>query len=307
MIHNNAIGQSIDGYHIEGLINQGAVGLVYRALTTNDEPVAIKVCIPPSRGACEVLMTRFQREAQTLARLSHPHIVSVLDIGMLDDHLYMVMPLISGDSVAGLLQHQQCFDEITVTDIGWQVAEALFHVAEQGIVHRDVKPSNVLITSDGQALLTDFGVAFAVDKPSITKTGHILGTPAYLAPEQAGQCKPIDGRADIYSLGVMLYQMVTGRLPFQGTSIQMLHAHVYDTPPRPSTLVNISPELEHIIMTALEKDPAKRFQDGRTMSRALLTLNMQLRQEQQPARNWRQTLNHWLAKLRLTDIRALSF
>ena len=252
-------------------------------------------------------MMRFHREAQTLARLSHPHIVSMLDSGTLDDQVYMVMPLITGESVFGLLQRKQRLDEMTATEIGWQVAEALFHVAEQGVVHRDVKPSNVLVTPDGQALLTDFGVAFALDDPSITQNGHILGTPAYLAPEQASRHKSIDERADIYSLGVMLYRMVTGRLPFHGTSLQMLHAHVYEKPALPSTLVNISPELEHIIMTALEKDPAKRFQDGRTMARALLTLNMQLRQAQQPARNWRQTLDYWLSRLQYIDISVLSF
>lgn len=272
MRHSNLIGRLVDGYYLEAIIGRGTVGEVYRALTADQQWVAVKLCVPPLTSDVEAILTRFNREARTVARLHHPHIVPVLDTGTIEGQAYMVMPLITGDSLADVLQYQPRLAEITAVEIGWQVAEALFHAAENGIVHRDVKPSNVLLTPDGHALLTDFGIAFAFDNPALTQAGHILGTPAYLAPEQARQDNTIDGRTDLYSLGVMLYQMITGCLPFQGTTFQMIHAHVYETPPAPSTLVNICPDLERVIMTALAKDPADRFPDGRTMARELLAL-----------------------------------
>lgn len=277
------IGRDVDGYQLEAMIGRGTVGEVYRALRANHEPVALKLCVPLLTGDVETILTRFNREARTVARLYHPHIVPVLDTGTIDDQAYMVMPLIKGESLADLLQREHRLDEMTTIEIGWQVADALFHAAEKGVIHRDVKPSNVLVTPDGHTLLTDFGIAFAFDDPTLTQAGHILGTPAYLAPEQARQDKPLDGRTDLYSLGVMLYQMVTGRLPFQGTTFQMIHAHVYETPPAPSTLVDLCPGLERIIITALAKDPADRFPDGRTMARELLALNEQNQERKPPA------------------------
>lgn len=282
MTQRDIVDRYVDGYFLEAMIGRGTVGVVYRALTAAQEPVALKLCVPPLNGDVEMILTRFNREARTVARLHHPHIVPVLDTGTMADQAYMAMPLIKGESLADRLQREHRLDEMTTIEIGWQVADALFHAAEKGVIHRDVKPSNVLVSPDGHTWLTDFGIAFAFDDPSLTQAGHILGTPAYLAPEQARQDKLLDGRTDLYGLGVMLYQMVTGRLPFQGTTFQMIHAHVYETPPAPSTLVDICPGLERIIMTALAKDPADRFPDGRTMARELLSLNEQYQERKPP-------------------------
>ncbi|NJN97800.1 MAG: serine/threonine protein kinase, partial [Anaerolineales bacterium] len=142
------------------------------------------------------------------------------------------------------------------------------------MVHRDIKPSNILLAADGRALLTDFGVALALDDLALTRTGHTVGTPAYMAPEQASG-QEVDGRADLYSLGVVLYHMVTGRTPFRGNTPQVLHAHVYDPPPAPSSIAKVSPGLETIILRALAKDPAQRFPSGTAMAQALARLSDQ--------------------------------
>ncbi len=142
------------------------------------------------------------------------------------------------------------------------------------MVHRDLKPANILLAADVQALLTDFGVALALDDLTLTRTGHTVGTPAYMAPEQANG-QEVDGRADLYSLGVVLYQMVTGRTPFRGKTPQVLHAHVYDPPPEPSSIAKVSPGMEAIILRALAKEPRQRFQSGAAMAQALARLGDQ--------------------------------
>jgi serine/threonine-protein kinase len=142
------------------------------------------------------------------------------------------------------------------------------------VVHRDLKPANILLATDGQALLTDFGVALALDDLTLTRTGHTVGTPAYMAPEQANG-QEVDGRADLYSLGVVLYQMVTGRTPFRGNTPQVLHAHVYEPPPAPSSIAKVSPGMEAVILRALAKEPSQRFQSGAAMAQALARLGDQ--------------------------------
>ncbi|MDX1524063.1 MAG: serine/threonine-protein kinase, partial [Anaerolineae bacterium] len=218
------------------------------------------------------LLTRFEREARTAAKLRHPHIVPVLDVGQTADHAYLVMAFVEGQSLAERLLAAGRLDETAATDIAWQIADALHYAHEQNVVHRDVKPANILLTAGGRARLTDFGVALALDDPVLTRTGFIVGTPAYIAPEQAGGQRPVDGRADIYALGVVLYQMVTGQIPFQGTTPEVLHAHVYTPPPSPLQWVKISRALERVIMQALAKNPKRRFQSGRDMAEALAKL-----------------------------------
>lgn len=267
------LGQRIGPYIIEAILGSGGMAVVYRARHSQGEAVALKVLFPPP-GAGKEMQARFEREARTAMRLRHPAIVHVLEAGHDGGRTFMAMALIEGESLADRLARAGSLDEATATDIAWQMADALDYAHRQGVVHRDIKPSNILLAADGRALLTDFGVALALDDLALTRTGHTVGTPAYMAPEQAnGQA--VDGRADLYSLGVVLYQMVTGRTPFRGNTPQVLHAHVYDLPPAPSTMVRVSPGLEAIILRALAKDPAQRFLSGAAMAQALTRLSDQ--------------------------------
>ena len=306
MINGDLVGQRLGPYAIEGLVGRGTSAVVYRALNAEETVVALKVFMPSPSGEAEILLARFEREAQTAARLKHPNIVPVLDTGQVDGCAYMAMPLIKGETLEERIKKTSRFDELTVTEIGWQIADALNYAYENGVIHRDVKPSNIMLTPDGHALLTDFGVAHALDTPGLTQAGQIVGTPAYMAPEQALYGRQVEGRSDLYSLGVVLFKMITGQLPFRGSTPQMLHAHVYEPPPKPSTLTKISPEMEEIILQALRKNVAERFPDGRVMARALLELNSQLRSQKGPAPTWRVALKRWVTRLKRRGVTSLS-
>lgn len=266
------LGQQLGPYRLESILGSGGMAVVYRARHEHGHEVALKVLVPPP-GAGSDILARFEREARTAARLSHPAIVRVLDVGRADGYAYLAMPLIEGQSLADRLAASGALDEAAAADIAWQIADALYYAHSQGIVHRDVKPSNILLARDGRAMLTDFGVARALDDVDLTRTGHTVGTPAYMAPEQATGELPVDGRADLYSLGIVLYHMIAGRPPFQGTTPQVLHAHVYSPPPPPSTVARVSQPMEAIILRALAKDVTERFQTGAAMAQALARLD----------------------------------
>ncbi len=266
------LGQQLGPYRLESILGSGGMAVVYRARHEQGHEVALKVLVPPP-GAGSDILARFEREARTAARLSHPAIVRVLDVGRADGYAYLAMPLIEGQSLADRLAASGALDEAAAADIAWQIADALYYAHSQGVVHRDVKPSNILLSRDGRAMLTDFGVARALDDVDLTRTGHTVGTPAYMAPEQATGESPVDGRADLYSLGIVLYHMIAGRPPFQGTTPQVLHAHVYSPPPPPSTVTQVSQPMEAIILRALAKDVAQRFQTGAAMAQALAGLD----------------------------------
>ena len=268
------IGQHIGPYLIEAVLGSGGMSVVYRARIDEQPPIALKILFPPPDTTADVL-ERFEREARTAARLNHPNLVTVLDAGQADGRAFLAMQLVEGHTLSDRLATQGRLDESAAIDLAWQLADALYYAHGQGVVHRDIKPSNILLTEDGRALLTDFGVAQALDDPVLTRTGYTVGTPAYMSPEQAGGERDIDGRADLYSLGVVLYQMITGRLPFHGGTPQMMHAHVYKPPPAPSELAQITPDLETIILRALAKEPGDRFQSGASMATALNALGNQ--------------------------------
>lgn len=274
MSPEDLLGQKLGPYHIEAILGSGGMATVYRARLNQAEIVALKILFPPP-GAGPDLLDRFAREARTAARLRHPAIVPVLDVGQAGGHSYLAMPLIEGHSLAERLAEVERLDEATAADIAWQVADALDYAHSQGVIHRDVKPANILLTGEGRAMLTDFGVALALDDPVLTRTGYIVGTPAYLAPEQAAGLRDLDGRADIYALGVVLYHMLTGQMPFQGSTPQVLHAHLYDPPPAPSIWIALSPAMEAIVLKALAKETGQRFQTGAALAQALARLGPQ--------------------------------
>ena len=294
MAGEKLLGKKIGPYTIEGIVGQGSMALIYRALNSDDKPLALKMLFPPAGVDDQEILTRFDRETRTAANLHHPHILPVLDSGHYDGRAYLVMPLIDGETLEERLRRKNTLDELTATSIGLQIAHALNYAHLEGIVHRDVKPSNVLLSKNDDAYLTDFGVARALDAPALTQAGHIVGTPAYMAPEQAIEEKPIDARTDLYSLGVMLYRMVTGRLPFRGSTPELLHAHVYKAPPAPSSVAKVSPQMEAIILRAMAKAPEDRYPDGATMAQALTRLEHQLINQAQNSKSWQTVVKGWV-------------
>ena len=193
-------GTHIGRYHLGALIGTGGVAAVYEATdSVTERRLALKVLFPPP-GAGPELGERFRREARTVARLDHPGILPVFDVGEADGHLFIAMKRAEGPSLQALLEARGRFDEATAAEVAAQVAEALDYAHRQGVIHRDVKPSNILMDG-GRPVLTDFGVARALDDPALTATGLTVGTPAYMSPEQASDRADLDGRADLYCVG----------------------------------------------------------------------------------------------------------
>jgi serine/threonine protein kinase len=266
------IGRHIGVYEVEGQLGAGGMGEVYRARDTKlNRPVAIKflsdvVADAAARG-------RFQREAQTASSLNHPHILTVHDVGELDGRQYLVTEFVDG----GTLREWARADERTwsqIVELLVGVADGLAAAHAAGIVHRDIKPENILVAKNGYAKLADFGLAKLfegtdADAPTRTMTaartrpGAIIGTVAYMSPEQASG-KPVDARSDIFSFGVVLYELLAGRQPFAGpTSLEVLQ-RIQHQPPAPLT-ETVPAALRAVVEKALEKDPAARYQSMREL------------------------------------------
>jgi WD40 repeat protein/serine/threonine protein kinase len=251
----------VDQFRLEQEVGTGAFGTVYKARDTElDRAVAIK--IPRRQNMAEEEQDQFLREARAAAQLSHPNIVSVHTVGRDGDTLYIVSDFVDGVDLA---------DKITVTRftprqsvfLCVKVAAAIEHAHQHGVIHRDLKPSNIMLNSDNEPLVMDFGLAKR-DAGEITMTyeGKLLGTPAYMPPEQArGEGHDVDGRADIYSIGVILFELLTGELPFRGSARMLLNQVIHDQPPSPRKLQSAIPrDLETITLKCLEKDPDKRYE-----------------------------------------------
>ena len=225
-------------------------------------PVALKVLFP-ELSTDHAFVERFRREAQAAASLSHPNIVPVYDWGESDDTYFIVMEYVDGEPLASIIHTQAPITPGSAAQVAADIAKALSYAHRHGVVHRDVKPGNVLITSDGQVKVTDFGIARAMGNidDQVTQTGLVMGTATYFSPEQA-QGLDVDGRSDIYALGVVLYEMLVGRPPFVGdTPVSIAYQHVQETPPRPRSLnPDIPPALEAIVLQAIAKLPAERYQ-----------------------------------------------
>ncbi len=248
-------------YELTHLIARGGMAQVYRARDRLlDRPVAIKVLFP-ELSVDRAFVERFRREAQAAANLSHPNIVPVFDWGEDGGTYFIVMEYVDGQPLSALLRSSGPLPPARVADIGIHVAAALAYAHRHGVVHRDVKPGNVLITDERQVKVTDFGIARAVNtEESLTQTGAVMGTATYFSPEQA-EGIGVDARSDIYSLGVVLYEMVAGRPPFTGESpVAVASKHVRDQPPRLSSLApTVPPALEAVIMKAMAKSPDRRY------------------------------------------------
>ncbi len=259
-------------YELTHLVARGGMAQVYRAVDRQlDRPVALKVLFP-ELSVDKTFVERFRREAQAAANLSHPNIVPVFDWGEDDGAYFIVMEYIDGRALSAVLRDPQRLDPRQVAMIGAGVAAALAFAHRHGVVHRDVKPGNVLITPEGEVKVTDFGIARAINtEESLTQTGAVMGTAAYFSPEQA-EGKGVDARSDIYSLGVVLYEMAVGRPPFTGDSpVAVASKHVRDEPDLPRQVNPAVPvALEAVIMKAMAKNPADRYGSAEELRADLL-------------------------------------
>lgn len=255
------VGSRFGTYQIEGILGEGGVAVVYRTRDENGQRIALKV-LKPDAAQHETVRTGFEREYSLASRLAHPGVVGAMERGELDGRVYLTMPAVAGGSLDQRMPGGKRLPADTAIAIARQVALALHHVHASGIVHRDIKPANILLDDQDHAHLCDFGMAVDLNEAAVDAEGRLYGTPLYVAPEQTQPNARLDGRSDLYSLGVVLYRMVTGRAPFYGSRGDVLRAHQRTTPPRPSKFARISPALEAIILKALAKDPAERFQNG---------------------------------------------
>lgn len=281
------VGRQLGQYEILELIGKGGMATVYRAHQPSmDRDVAIKI-INAELAAEPEFAERFEREARIIARLQHPHILPVFDFGREGDVTFLVMRLMEGGNLARELR-DGALPVKRAVELTRQIASALDYAHLRGIVHRDLKPTNVLLDNLGNAYLTDFGIAKMLGggpTTGLTATGAVMGTPTYMAPEQ-WRAEPIDGRTDIYALGVILYQMLVGQVPFSAeTPHGLMYQHLDMEPPRPHTLKPDLPlSIEPVIAKALAKRPEDRFASA---SELAIALEQAI---QQPARLPEQTL-----------------
>ena len=268
-------------YQVTHLIARGGMAIVYRAQDVLlNRPVAIKT-LYPELSANPLFVEGFRREAQAAANLSHPNIVPVFDWGEHDGTYFIVMELVDGTSLADMLRGGRTLTASHSATIMAQVAAALGYAHRNGVVHRDVKPGNILIASDGQVKVTDFGIAQAMSvEDQLAEEGSVMGTATYFSPEQA-EGAPVDGRSDIYSLGVVLYEMLAGRPPYIGDSpVAVSSQHVHGTVPPPSEFNRtIPPDLQAIVMESLAKSPDQRYQSAEDLRSDLMRFS-----EGQPVR-----------------------
>ncbi len=262
----------VDRYELGPVLGQGGMAKVHQGLDRQlGRQVAIKVLAPPFDRDRE-FVERFQREARAAAGLSHPNIVAVFDSGSDDGTHYIVTELVEGETLADRLRRDGPMPQAEAVAVAVDIARALAAAHERGLIHRDIKPGNVMLLPDGRVKVVDFGIARAAGSDTLTNTGVVLGSTAYLSPEQASG-QPVDERADLYALGCVLYEMLTGRVPFSAdTPIATMYRHVNEDPPPPSTFAPIPSELEDIVMRALEKDPKRRFASASELEAALLAV-----------------------------------
>src|SRR5579872_317313 len=270
IMQNEILGER---YQLQEPIGRGGMATIYRGHDMRmDRVVAIKV-LRDIYSTDPKFVTRFQREAKAASSLQHPNIVQVYDYGQTDGNYFIVMELIEGTDLRRYLRSRGVLDIERAIIIAHDVALGLGAAHRRGIVHRDVKPQNVLVGRDGSIKLTDFGIASVykdINAERLTTTGMTLGTVQYYAPEQA-QGEIVSPAADIYALGIVMYEMLCGRTPFDGdTPVAVAMRHIQDTPDPPSTYnPRIPPGLERIILRCLEKDPRNRYRDGDALAYAL--------------------------------------
>lgn len=265
------IGQKLGQYEVTELLGQGGMATVYKAHQSSiDRYVAIKV-LPPHAALDEQFIERFQLEAKTIGSLQHPHILPLYDYGTQDDILYLVMAYVEGGSLEDILEDRETLTVRRIEKILREIASALDYANRRGVIHRDVKPANILIDGEGHALLADFGIVKMMgNDANLTGTG-VVGTPAYIAPEQGQGEINIDGRADLYSLACVVYEMLSGLQPFRAeTMMKVVLQHITEPPP---SLLEVTPDLppavDDVMKTAMAKNPDDRYDTAVDFAEAL--------------------------------------
>jgi len=310
------VGRTLKHYKIEALLGRGGMGVVYRARDLRlQRPVALKM-LTPGLVADPDRRTRFLREAQSAAALSHPAIAQVYDIDEAEGSIFIAMEYVDGKTVSRLIADGE-LDLIGSVEIAFQVAEGLAKAHEANIVHRDIKSDNIMVTRDGHAKLLDFGLAKLLELPEATRgedggtgrtlteargqtlPGAVMGTISYMSPEQA-RGQGLGPRSDIFSLGIVLYEMVTGELPFKGeTPLDTMHAIAYEEA-RPVTIVrrNLSPQVQRVVSGCLRKRPEDRYADARVLATDLKRLKEDLETGSRYAPAPGERLREWAGRLK---------
>jgi serine/threonine protein kinase len=276
MQHDDLIGQQIDRYTLTERLGAGGMASVYRAQDADQQTVALKI-LPVHLAANEKLHERFMREARMAARLTHRHILPVYDFGETRGTPYIVMKLVLGGTLDRLIKRGPLDFRLAVRVLA-QVAQALDYAHSQGVIHRDLKPENILFDARGEAYLADFGIARIHEATErLTGSGGFIGTAAYASPEQC-RGEELTSTSDIYSLGVVLYEMLTGTLPFNGpTPLAIIHQHISEPVPNPlSERPDLPMDVTDVIRKALAKLPAVRYQSAQALS---VALNKAMRRE----------------------------
>jgi serine/threonine protein kinase len=265
----DAVQEGLRGkYHVARELGHGGMARVFLAEDLRSrERVAVKVLRPEVAAALG--QARFHREVDILRRMRHPNIVPILDAGAAGALLYLVMPFIDGETLRARLEREGPLAVDDVLAIAREIAAAIDHAHAEGVIHRDIKPANVLLT-ERRTLVCDFGLARAIDRAArepISSSGLVLGTPAYMSPEQAAGARELDARSDVYALGCVVYEMLTGEQPFTGPSSQAILARQLVEQPRPIRTVRpqVGAEVEQAILAALAKDPRERPASGSSL------------------------------------------
>jgi serine/threonine-protein kinase len=273
-VQDPLVGQVLDGrYRVEGRIAVGGMATVYRAMDTRlDRVLALKVMHPGLAGDT-AFVERFIREAKAVAKLAHPNVVGVFDQGADGTYVYLAMEYVAGCTLRDILRERGALQPRAALDILEPVLAALGAAHRAGLVHRDMKPENVLIGDDGRVKVADFGLVRAVDTQTSASTGTVLGTVSYLAPEQIGH-GPVDQRTDVYACGVVLYEMLTGRKPYDGdTPVKVMYSHVHEDVPAPSAIVPaVAPQLDALVARAAARHPQARPADAVELLAEVLTV-----------------------------------
>ncbi|MEE9288313.1 MAG: serine/threonine-protein kinase, partial [Bacteroidota bacterium] len=261
------IGQTISHYKILEKLGQGGMGVVYKAQDTKLERLAALKFLPPHLAASEEDKARFVQEAKAAAALNHPNVCSIYDIQEHDGQMFIVMEYVEGQT---LRDKKQNFSIKQVIDIGIQLADGLATAHEHGIVHRDIKPENIMVRKDGIVQIMDFGLAKLRGVSRLTKEGSTIGTVGYMSPEQV-QGFDTDHRSDIFSLGVVLYELLAGQSPFQGVHETAIFYDIVNVDPAPvsSLRQEVDPALDAIILECLAKEPDDRYQSAKEVTKEL--------------------------------------
>jgi serine/threonine-protein kinase len=267
------IPEKIGRYEIVGVIGKGAMGVVYEGRDPNiNRRVAIKTArkdVLESSGMAEEMLVRFLREAQAAGALNHPNIITIYDAGEEGDMAYIAMEYIEGHDLRHEIVHRAALDISDIVDIGAAVAEALAEAHDHGVIHRDVKPANIMIPDNGPIKVADFGIAHVADS-NLTQDGALIGTPHYMSPEQFMGHK-LDGRSDLFSLGIILYELLTGEKPFAGEALSTVMHHVIKSEPASPDELNfaVPDPVAKVVLKTLSKKANDRYVDGRALAAAL--------------------------------------